>query len=103
MEAGNPENGVGNDFRNFKPMYTLQPVRSTRDKQLKQWGDIVMRYCKEKKISSIDPSTFPLFSNESIDRKLSLEGIDAVVQNMIRAGAPSSPQLLHYRRIILQS
>ena len=67
-------------------MYTLQPVRSTRDKQLKQWSDIVMQHCKENNISNINPSTCPLFSNDAINRKLSPDGINAVVQNMINAG-----------------
>lgn len=45
-----------------------------------------MQHCKENNISNINPTTFPLFSNDTIHRKLSPEGIDAVVQNMINAG-----------------
>ena len=86
MEFSSPSSGSGNDYRNFKPMYTLQPVRSTRDKQLKQWSDIVMQHCKENNISNINPNACPLFSNDTINRKLSPDGINAVVQNMINAG-----------------
>ena len=67
-------------------MYTLQPVKATRDKQLRQWSVIVMQHCMENKVSNINPSTFPLFSNDDLGRKLSTEGIAAVVENMIKAG-----------------
>ena len=74
------------DFRNFKPMYTLQPVKATRDKQLKQWSYIVMSFCKINDLQKINPSDFPPFSNSDIDRKLSTEAIKAVVDNMIAKG-----------------
>ena len=45
-----------------------------------------MQHCKENNISNINPSTCPLFSNDAINRKLSPDGINAVVQNMINAG-----------------
>lgn len=87
MEIHNLEGGgVINDFRNFKPMYTLQPVKITQDKQLKQWNDIVLRHCKENKIATMNPLSFGLFSNDNIDRRLSIEGINAVVDYMIKRG-----------------
>lgn len=74
------------DFRNFKPMYTLQPVKATRDKQLKQWSSIVMSFCKTKDLQKINPADFPPFSNSDIDRKLSTEAIKAVIDSMIAKG-----------------
>ena len=75
-----------NDFRNFKPMYTLQPVKATREKQLKQWSNIVMKHCRESNLSKINPADFALFRNPSIDRNLSPEAIGAVVESMIKTG-----------------
>jgi ESCRT-II complex subunit len=86
MEASSKENSSGSDFRNFKPMFTLQPVKATREKQLKQWSSIIMNHCKDNNLNQINPSDFSLFSNRSIDRQLSDEGITAVVENMIKAG-----------------
>jgi hypothetical protein len=75
-----------NDFYNFKPLYTLQPVKLTREKQLRQWNEIILRHCKDNDIRTINPFSFPLFSNISIDRKLSIEGIGAVIDHLIRRG-----------------
>jgi ESCRT-II complex subunit len=86
MEASSTGNTSGSDFRNFKPMFTLQPVKATREKQLKQWSSIIMSHCKDNNLNQINPSDFPLFSNRSIDRQLSDEGITAVVENMIKSG-----------------
>ena len=76
-------------FVTFKPLYTLQPVKATRDKQLKVWADLILRHCRENNLTSIHPATFPLFRNDAIDRQLSPDGIAAVVDIMIASGTPS--------------
>lgn len=86
MELQNADSSTNGDFRNFKPMYTLQPVKSTRDKQLKQWSNIIMKFCKDNNTAKINPHDFALFSNDAIDRKLSDEAVTAVVDNMIKTG-----------------
>ena len=91
MSASPLETPIGdrtalNDFRSFKPMYTLQPVKATREKQLKQWSNIIMKFCRDNKVSSINPADFSLFRNPIIDRNLSPEGVTAVVESMIKAG-----------------
>jgi ESCRT-II complex subunit VPS25 len=86
METSSTESSSGSDFRNFKPMFTLQPVKATREKQLKQWSSIIMKHCKDNNLNQINPSDFSLFSNRSIERQLSDEGITAVVESMIKDG-----------------
>ena len=86
MATATSESCISDGFINFKPMFTLQPVKATREKQLKQWSSIIMRHCKDNNLNQINPSDFPLFSNRSIDRQLSDEGITAVVENMIKSG-----------------
>ena len=85
-DFASPNSSGIHDLRNFKPMYTLQPVKSTREKQLKQWSEILMRYCKVNRVSSFSPFDFILFSNDLLGRKLAREGIIAIVENMISAG-----------------
>jgi len=70
----------------FPPLFTLQPVAATREKQLKIWRDIVVAYHIHNSLHHMVPETFPLFCNESIGRRLNKEGIDAVVQSLIQHG-----------------
>jgi ESCRT-II complex subunit VPS25 len=70
----------------FKPLFTLQPVKATRDKQLKLWNELIIRHCREHKLVTIHPQSFPLFRNEAIDRQMSEEGISAVVEYMVANG-----------------
>jgi ESCRT-II complex subunit len=86
METPSGDRTALNDFRSFKPMYTLQPVKATREKQLKQWSNIIMKFCRDNKVSSINPADFSLFKNPTIDRNLSPEAVTAVVESMIKAG-----------------
>ena len=85
MEATSPLPATM-DWQQFKPLFTLQPVKSTREKQLKLWSELVMRHCREHHLVTIHPSTFPLFRNDAIERQLSAEGIAAVVDHMIKIG-----------------
>lgn len=93
MEVDSTEKSFVSDYRNFKPMFTLQPVKATREKQLKQWSSIIMKHCKDDNLNQINPSDFSLFSNHSIDRQLSDEGITAVVENMIKSGKSAHTRL----------
>jgi len=89
----------------FKPFFTLQPVQATRDKQLRQWCDLIMQYHQHHGLYTMTPATFPLFRNEAIDRQLSREGVEAVIAFMINDGvaewsdgASRSSLLIMWRR-----
>lgn len=73
-------------FRSFPPFFTIQPVLPTCEKQLKLWRDLIIGYCIQGNLYHLVPSTFPYFKNESIDRQLSKEGINSVVESLIKAG-----------------
>uniref|UniRef100_A0A915HF46 Vacuolar protein-sorting-associated protein 25 n=1 Tax=Romanomermis culicivorax TaxID=13658 RepID=A0A915HF46_ROMCU len=65
----------------FPPFFTLQPNANTRQKQLECWSSFILEYCQVFKIYELDmleAQQSPIFSNDSINRKLSKEGIDAV-------------------------
>eukprot|EP00899_Mesostigma_viride_P018966 jgi/Mesvir1/27070/Mv20763-RA.1 len=71
------------EFYNYPPYFTLQPVQDTRERQVALWKSLILSYCRELRIFSIDVDTFPLFSNGAINRKLTNEArvvfLDALV------------------------
>lgn len=73
-------------------VYRLQPVLETREKQLKLWRDLILKYCSATHVYRIVPANFPFFANNSIDRRLGAEGISAVVEFLLQSGLlPSVP------------
>ena len=77
---------VTDNIWNFRPLFTLQPVRSTREKQLKIWDDLILKFCRENKVTSIIPNSFALFENTTIERSLNVESRNAVIQHLISNG-----------------
>eukprot|EP00474_Spongospora_subterranea_P000875 CRZ01333.1 hypothetical protein [Spongospora subterranea] len=87
------ENGPGaTNMISFPPFYTLQPVLATRQKQLSMWIEVVLEYVErykrpilyaEDKAESETPN---LFYNPAINRRLSREGIQAVLEAMVANG-----------------
>ena len=73
----------------FPPFFTLQLNDKTRLKQLEAWCDLVLLYCKINRIFILDlieTQTSDLFYNKKIDRKLSLEVIQLIVDELVRTG-----------------
>lgn len=65
----------------FSPFFTIQPNLSTRDKQLKAWGRLVLDFCQFNRIYSIDLEEIAksdLFNNRRLNRRLEESGIRAV-------------------------
>ncbi|KAI5744643.1 vacuolar protein-sorting-associated protein 25 [Diaphorina citri] len=74
---------------NFPPFFTLQPNEETRKKQLEAWRDLVLEYHKKTKTCIIDiqeADNTALFFNPAISRKLSPEGINAVLEVLYKNG-----------------
>ena len=74
------------DFWSFKPFFTIQPVLETREKQLLLWKTIIINYCQYSKINHINPTNFPMFKNSLLNRELSNEGIQIVINKLIQSG-----------------
>ncbi|CAD7011879.1 vacuolar protein-sorting-associated protein 25 [Ceratitis capitata] len=72
----------------FPPFFTLQPHEETRNQQIKVWADLVLRYLKylNKYQVNINESTFPLFNNETLKRRLSPETILVILEYLQRTG-----------------
>lgn len=58
----------------------------TRRKQLEQWTKLILDFHTQAGVFKMNPSTFPFFKNEKIDRFLSKEAQDAVIEFMISKG-----------------
>ena len=64
-------------------------MMATREKQLTVWRDLILQYCRLNNIHVLLPHTFPYFKNDAIDRQLSKEGVDAVIDFLIKSGNDS--------------
>ena len=76
-------------FHSFPPSYTRQPVEATRAKQSELWCDLVRDYCRVKRIFWLDVSEAhesQLFSNPTIDRRLSDEDIRYFLGQLVARG-----------------
>ncbi|CAJ0966387.1 unnamed protein product [Ranitomeya imitator] len=70
---------------NFPPFYTLQPNVDTRQKQLSAWSSLVLSYCRHNKLYTMNVMEIqesPLFNNKKIQRKLSLESVQVVLEEL---------------------
>ncbi|ELT92317.1 hypothetical protein CAPTEDRAFT_161891 [Capitella teleta] len=70
---------------NFPPFFTLQPNADTRRKQLDAWRSLVLDYHRHNKQYTLDiaeAQSSDLFFNKSINRKLSLESINTVLEEL---------------------
>eukprot|EP01039_Chlorochromonas_danica_P010241 gene10241-11335_t len=74
------------DFWYFKPFFTLQPVRETQEKQLKLWKEVILKYCSATNCYRVHPNSLACFHNEEIERHLSPDGVQAVVNFLIQEG-----------------
>ncbi|KAG9413031.1 Vacuolar protein-sorting-associated protein 25 [Aphanomyces cochlioides] len=70
----------------FPPFFTLQPVRSTREKQLILWKSLVLDYHKAMNQPVFTPNSTPIFENPQINRKLTMEARSAIVTYLVRCG-----------------
>ncbi|XP_031558180.1 vacuolar protein-sorting-associated protein 25-like [Actinia tenebrosa] len=74
---------------NFPPFYTLQPNLDTRNKQLDAWCDLILSYYKNKKAYMLDVTeamSSELFYNKKINRKLSKEALDTILEELNKKG-----------------
>ncbi|CAM9221326.1 unnamed protein product [Sphacelaria rigidula] len=74
------------EFYNFPPFFTLQPVLATREKQLRLWCDMVLRWHHARREYVFAWKDWPLWENQTIGRKLGSDGAGAVVDELVRTG-----------------
>lgn len=74
---------------NFPPFFTIQPNLETRKAQMAAWRTLFLNYCNDKKIYSIEVKQIinePIFKNQSINRQLSNEAIQTVLEDVHQHG-----------------
>ncbi|KAK3529205.1 hypothetical protein QTP70_021428 [Hemibagrus guttatus] len=74
---------------NFPPFFTLQPNVDTRQKQLAAWCSLALSYCRNRKLYTMDvleAQESPMFNNKKIERKLSVEAIQVVFEELRKKG-----------------
>ncbi|KAI5103129.1 vacuolar protein-sorting-associated protein 25, partial [Silurus meridionalis] len=67
----------------------LQPNAETRQKQLAAWCSLVLSYCRHRKLYTVDVlevQESPMFNNKKIERKLSVEAIQVVFEELRKKG-----------------
>ena len=74
------------DFYHFPPFFTIQPVLSTREKQLAQWRELLLKYHTDNKITTLVLHDCPLWKNTAINRQLTKEEVQIVVEDLIQSG-----------------
>ena len=84
--AATAQNWGASEWRSFPPLYTLQPVESTRLQQLKIWVDLVHLWSTEHRQSRFVLHECPVFENKAISRRLPREGIEAVAGALLLDG-----------------
>uniref|UniRef100_A0A8C2ZD09 Vacuolar protein-sorting-associated protein 25 n=1 Tax=Cyclopterus lumpus TaxID=8103 RepID=A0A8C2ZD09_CYCLU len=73
----------------FPPFFTLQPNVDTRQKQLAAWCSLALSYCRHHKLYTLDvmeAQESPVFNNKKIERKLSMEAIQVVFEELRKKG-----------------
>ena len=74
------------EFYSFPPFFTIQPVLSTREKQMALWQELILRYHTEKKIKTLVVHDCPLWKNVTIGRQLSPDDIAVVMKEFCKSG-----------------
>ncbi|KAL7435166.1 hypothetical protein ACHAXH_002542 [Discostella pseudostelligera] len=74
------------DFYFFPPFFTIQPVLSTREKQLEQWRELILKYHTHHKIKTLVLHDCPLWKNTTIKRELDPEGIRVIMNDFVKSG-----------------
>eukprot|EP00270_Netrium_digitus_P003058 TRINITY_DN13466_c0_g1_i1.p1 TRINITY_DN13466_c0_g1~~TRINITY_DN13466_c0_g1_i1.p1 ORF type:complete len:180 (+),score=51.86 TRINITY_DN13466_c0_g1_i1:161-700(+) len=88
-------------FYNFPPYFTLQPVKDTRERQIQLWKQFILDHTKAKKIFIVDVDSFPLFSNPTIDRRLSHEARELFLNALVADGKAEWVDKGHKKCLIL--
>jgi ESCRT-II complex subunit VPS25 len=74
------------EFYSFPPFFTIQPVLSTREKQMGLWRELILRYHTQYRLKTLVVHDCQLWKNEDIGRELDAEGIHAVMADFIKSG-----------------
>ncbi|XP_011500950.1 PREDICTED: vacuolar protein-sorting-associated protein 25 [Ceratosolen solmsi marchali] len=73
----------------FPPFFTLQPHAETKAKQIAAWKNLILNYCRITKQTILDIRDIynsPLFNNSDINRKLPLDVVSIILEELTKTG-----------------
>ncbi|KAA0149977.1 hypothetical protein FNF27_06225 [Cafeteria roenbergensis] len=70
----------------FPPFFTLQTNDALRAKQLGEWRNIIVQWHEARKEATMHVADWPLWENKDIGRRMSAEGIAAVMRFVKEGG-----------------
>jgi ESCRT-II complex subunit VPS25 len=74
------------EFYAFPPFFTVQPVLSTREKQMGLWRELILRYHTQYKLKTLVVHECPLWKNEKIGRELDAKDVQDVMEDFCKSG-----------------
>jgi len=74
------------EFYSFPPFFTIQPVLTTREKQMGLWRELILSYHSHQKIKVMRVHDCPLWKNADIGRELSPDDIQQVMEDFVKHG-----------------
>jgi ESCRT-II complex subunit VPS25 len=74
------------EFYSFPPFFTIQPVLTTREKQMGLWRELILRYHTQHKLKTLVVHECPLWKNREIQRSLSNDDIKVVMEDFVKSG-----------------
>ena len=71
---------------NFPPLFTIQPVETTRTKQLDSWCSIITAFHEHHNKTILSVNTFELFDNKTINRTLNNKDRIIIIDHIVQRG-----------------
>ncbi|KAM0859044.1 hypothetical protein ACQ4PT_047463 [Festuca glaucescens] len=90
------------DFFKDPSYFTLQPVGDARQAQIRAWKQLILDYCRTKRIYIVPvEAEFPLFSNPPIERSLSPEATEVFLSALVMEGRAEWTDVHHTECLVL--
>ncbi|KAJ1552326.1 Vacuolar protein-sorting-associated protein 25, partial [Cladochytrium tenue] len=87
--AGSPTSWAPPPIFGFPPFFTEQPTEATWQKQKELWGDVILSFCRARRVFVLDPSdalASPLFSNKLISRSVQPDVAVRLLDHLVANG-----------------
>ncbi|CAI5507581.1 unnamed protein product, partial [Closterium sp. Naga37s-1] len=73
-------------FYDYPPYFTLQPIKATRERQVRLWAELIVAWCRHHRTLLVPLDHFPLFHHPAIQRKLTFEARQVFLEALVAEG-----------------
>ncbi|CAI5990522.1 unnamed protein product [Closterium sp. NIES-65] len=73
-------------FYDYPPYFTLQPIKATRERQVRLWAELIVAWCRHHRTLLVSLDHFPLFHHPAIQRKLTFEARQVFLEALVAEG-----------------